>query len=294
MLTVPPRFTLFTVVRCLFASSSASIMSSEKSRGFFKWGRSLHDREEQGYPPGSTVGSLPDNGGLRRTLTTTDVSTLVPSHDKLLIFRSLVGIDTVPALTTSGHSARTGPNIGIYTRIIKAEKKSAFNYKVFHLLINTCLAVQVIFGAILTALGASDGSRKAVTAFGAIGTIMAGILAYLKGSGLPNRLKYDEDEWRKIREHIEQREREFCLVDCPLDVREEIQIVEEMYERVKEQLEANNSHGMPHGTNNSERPRHSNWQQQSTKPPSRRPWTLPPAHFPEGEKQVLSTSRATE
>lgn len=263
------------------------MMSSEKSRGFFKWGRSLHDREEQGYPPSSTVGSLPENSGLRRTLTTTDVSTLVPSHDKLLIFRSLAGIDTVPALTTSGHSARTGPNIGIYTRIIDAEKKSAFNYKVFHLLINTCLAVQVIFGAILTALGASNGSRKAVTAFGAISTIMAGILAYLKGSGLPNRLKYDEDEWKKIREHIEQREREFCLVDCPLDVREEIQIVEEMYERVKEQLEANNSNGMPkHGTNDSERPRRSNWQQQSTKPPSRRPSTKPPAHFPKGEKHV--------
>ncbi|KAH7118562.1 hypothetical protein B0J13DRAFT_599732 [Dactylonectria estremocensis] len=218
-------------------------LTEKGSRGIFKWSRTPQDREEQGYPPSSTIGSVPEPG-LRRTLTTTDVSTLVPSHDKLLIFRSLAGIDTVPALTADGHSVRTAPNIGIYTRVIIAEKKAASRYKIFHLLINTCLAVQVIFGAILTALGASKGSSRAVTAFGAINTIMAGILAYLKGSGLPNRLKYNEDEWKKLREHIEQREREFCLVDCPLDVREEIHIVEDMYERVKDQLEANNSHGM--------------------------------------------------
>ncbi|KAF7558099.1 hypothetical protein G7Z17_g23 [Cylindrodendrum hubeiense] len=253
------------------------------SRGFFRWGRSPQDREEQGYPPSSTVGSVPESG-LRRTLTTTDLSNLVPSHDKLLIFRSLAGIDTVPALTSTGHSIRTGPNIGIYTRIINSEKKAAFNYKVFHLLINTCLGVQVVFGAILTALGASNGSGKAVTAFGAISTIMAGILTYLKGSGLPNRLKYDEDEWKKIREHIEQREREFCLVDCPLDVREEIQIVEDMYENVKARLEANNSQGMPKPASDAERPKRSAWQIPPTKTSRRRSETVPPASFPEEEK----------
>lgn len=70
---------------------------------------------------------------------------------------------------------------------------------------------------------------------------MAGILTYLKGSGLPDRLKHYQNEWRNIREYIEQRERELCLVGCELDVQEQIQIVERMYEGVKREIEATKS-----------------------------------------------------
>ncbi|KAL4973808.1 hypothetical protein BDW66DRAFT_161776 [Aspergillus desertorum] len=203
------------------------------------------DREEQGYPPAQqplprTMGSVgydpavdapesADAQARRFTLNRTDASVLIPPSDKLLVFRALTGIDT--------------PNIGIYTRVVQAETKAAKHYRFYATLINTCLGIQMVVAAALTALGAARGPHNAVTAFGAINTIVAGTLTYLKGSGLPDRLKHYQNEWRNIREYIEQRERELCLDGCGLDVEEEIQIIEQMYEGVKREIEATKSGG---------------------------------------------------
>ncbi|KAL4765054.1 uncharacterized protein BDW70DRAFT_147353 [Aspergillus foveolatus] len=203
------------------------------------------DREEQGYPPAHqslhpTMGSMgydptvetpePVDARARRfTINRTDASVLIPPSDKLLVFRALTGIDT--------------PNIGIYTRVVRAETKAAKRYRFHAALINTCLGIQIVVAAALTALGAARGPHNAVTAFGAINTIVAGILTYLKGSGLPDRLKHYQNEWRNIREYIEQRERELCLEGCGLDVEEEIRIIEQMYEGVKREIEATKSGG---------------------------------------------------
>ena len=51
-----------------------------------------------------------------------------------------------------------------------------------------------MFAAALTALGAAGASRSAVTVFGAMNTVMAGMLIFLKGSGLSNRLEYYQAE----------------------------------------------------------------------------------------------------
>ncbi|KAH8429808.1 uncharacterized protein LDX57_007479 [Aspergillus melleus] len=227
---------------------------------------SAFDREEQGFPPMNGPGMPPHSmmadgqaqhpdpmgpGGpgpgdfppKRLTLSTTEAGSLIPSYDKLLIFRALTGIDSVPALTALNQFARSAPNVGIYTRVVRAEQASAQRYRLFSILINTCLSIQIVVAAALTAIGAASGPHSAVTAFGAINTIMAGVLTYLKGSGLPDRLKHYQNEWRNIREYIEQRERELCLDGCALDIQEEIQIIEHMYEGVKRELEATKSGG---------------------------------------------------
>ena len=178
-----------------------------------------------------------------RNIIQTDTNHLIPSNDKLLIFRALTGIDSVPTLNLPHHSQRSAPNVGIYARVVQAEQVSAKRHRFFNLLINTCLAIQIVAAAAITALGAASGPHSAVTTFGALNTIMAGVLTYLNGSGLPDRLKHYQNEWRSIREYIEQRERELCLVDCPLDVEEEIQIVEKMYEGVKREIESTKSGG---------------------------------------------------
>ncbi|ODM21455.1 hypothetical protein SI65_02299 [Aspergillus cristatus] len=178
---------------------------------------------------------------MRRTVTQTDRNHLIPPEDKLLVFRALTGIDTVPALTIPHHSDRHAPNVGIYERVVRAEQSADSRYRFFSVLINVCLGIQVVAAAAITALGAASGPHSAVTAFGALNTIMAGILTYLKGSGLPDRLKHYQNEWRNIREYIEQRERELCLVGSELDVQEEIQIVEHMYEGVKREIESTKS-----------------------------------------------------
>ncbi|PYI08752.1 hypothetical protein BO78DRAFT_309724 [Aspergillus sclerotiicarbonarius CBS 121057] len=172
---------------------------------------------------------------------TTQAGSLIPPDDKLLVFRALTGIDSIPALTTLHHFRRTAPNIGIYTRVVRAEQSAATRYRFFSILINVCLGIQIVVAAALTALGAASGPHSAVTAFGAINTIMAGVLTYLKGSGLPDRLKHYQNEWRNVREYIEQRERELCLDGSTLDVQEEILFIEYMYEGVKREIEATKS-----------------------------------------------------
>ena len=166
------------------------------------------------------------------TLRSTRTSELLPKNDKLLVFRSLTGIDNVPTLTTVDILGRSAPNLGIYTRVVRAETRAALDYRTFSILINTCLGLQIIVAAALTAIGAANGPHALVTIFGAINTVMAGILTYLKGSGMPEKQKHLSQEWTKIREYIEQREREFCLESCELDPGEELAIIERMYEDV--------------------------------------------------------------
>lgn len=209
------------------------------------------DREEQGYPPMTAqAGAAARGNGTAETADstseeqvkmlapqTTRSEALIPPNDKLLVFRALTGIDTIPALTHRGHSLRSARNIGIYTRIVTNERKAERGYRLFSCLINACLGIQIVVAAAVTALGAASGPHSVVTAFGAINTIMAGILTYLRGSGLPDRLKHYQNKWKNIREYIEQREREFCLVGCNLDVQEQVFIVESMYQSVKSEME---------------------------------------------------------
>lgn len=162
-----------------------------------------------------------------------------PATSKLAIFRAITGINTEHGLTILEGVNRPASNIGIYTQVVANEKQASFEYHFFRLLISTCLGLQLIIAAALTALGAGNGPRSAVTVFGALNTVTAGFLTYLKGSGLPNRKRYYMKKWEEVRHYIEMREREFALPDCKLDVDDEVAIVERMYEDVKAEVEAN-------------------------------------------------------
>lgn len=178
-------------------------------------------------------------------------TSLLPPNDKLRVYRALTGIETplglIPETPSSNpfkfhkkstnETTRVAANIGIYRRVIDGEAIAQKRYRYFSTLINTCLAIQIVVAASLTAIGAARGPYKAITAFGAINTIMAGILTYLKGSGLPGREKFYENEWAKLRMYIEQRERELCLVGSQLDVEEEIETVERMFRDIRREME---------------------------------------------------------
>ncbi|KAI9055532.1 hypothetical protein LZ554_000480 [Drepanopeziza brunnea f. sp. 'monogermtubi'] len=162
--------------------------------------------------------------------------------DSLNMFRHLTGILSHTSMAHSDGTLASGrrpaPNLGIYARVVHNENTAKVGYKYFSVLINGCLGLQIVVAASLTALGAAGGSRGAVTVFGAINTVFAGILTFLKGSGLPNRLKFYQLEWKRVREFIEQRERDFSRPDCDLNVRDVAAMVEAMYEEVKMELEA--------------------------------------------------------
>lgn len=167
---------------------------------------------------------------------------------------SLLPGKIVSSLTSSKRSSNTtapmavlsrpAPNIGIYQRVYANEQTYAKQFKIYSVIINGALGLQIMFAAALTALGAGNGSHKAVTVFGAANTVLAGLLTFLKGSGLPNRLKYYENSWSKVREYIEQRERDIAS-DVHRggfgweEVAAEIAIIEKMYEDVRQDIEAN-------------------------------------------------------
>ena len=157
---------------------------------------------------------------------------------KLNRFRERVGIIGVIELGPRA-TRRPAPNVGIYKRIASEESKAKLEYYAFALLINMCLLAQVIFASALTALGAGHGSHTQITGLGAANTVIATILTFTKGSGLPNSLRQYQQLLRKVREYIEQRERDFAQSDCRLDVDLELQRIKEMYEEAR-QIHENN------------------------------------------------------
>ncbi|KAI0203967.1 hypothetical protein F4808DRAFT_394386 [Astrocystis sublimbata] len=167
---------------------------------------------------------------------------LNPEEDPLTFFRLMLGIQTSPYLgfTISSHlGTRPAANVGLYARVIHAEQKAKDSFKVCSIVINACYFLQIVIAAALTALGAAKASSGAVTAFGALNTVLAGLLSTLKGSGLPGRLKYYGNEWKRIREYIEQRERDFMRSGHSLDVYEVVETIERMYNNLKADIELN-------------------------------------------------------
>jgi hypothetical protein len=169
----------------------------------------------------------------------------VRASDRLAIFRRMTGIDSGLAHRSNKKLGvhRPGPNRGIYQHVVEEENAAKYKYLLFSRLINGCLGLQIIVAAALTALGAGDGPHAVVTVFGAINTVIAGFLTYLKGSGLPNRPKFFQTLWSELREFIEQRERDFGREDCRLDVDDVVREVEGMYNDIRAEIEAN----MPDG-----------------------------------------------
>ena len=160
--------------------------------------------------------------------------------DDLTSFRLILGITNAAELGfREPGTGRPADNIGLYSRVVHSEQKAKDSYKVFSVVINACYFLQIIVAAALTALGAANANNKAITAFGAFNTIIAGFLTYLKGSGLPGRLKFYGNEWKKIREYIEQRERDFSHEKCTLDVHEVVETVRQMYANTKRDIEMN-------------------------------------------------------
>lgn len=103
---------------------------------------------------------------------------LNPEEDALTFFRLMLGIQTAPYLgftISSPLGTRPAANIGLYARIIHSEQKAKDSFKVFSVVINGCYFLQIVIAAALTALGAARASSGAVTAFGALNTVIAGV-----------------------------------------------------------------------------------------------------------------------
>lgn len=136
---------------------------------------------------------------------------------KLIKFQNLVGIQS----TRAEIPGRPAPNPGIYKRTVDGEAKAHFGYILTNYIVNSFL-LQIV-------VGAANGPSPAFTILRAVNTIVAGILTYLKGQGLPARLEQDMNLLRTLRELVEERERELTEPDSALDVDEVVQSIVQMY-----------------------------------------------------------------
>ncbi|KAK4220942.1 hypothetical protein QBC38DRAFT_330271, partial [Podospora fimiseda] len=165
-----------------------------------------------------------------------------PSNDEnLLIFRRAIGINTTstrfPSDPRSLEECRLKAQ-GIYLAIIQAQTSKKRLYQILATLIYLIYFLQIPISASLTALGPSAGDhQKLITALGAINTVLAGVLALLKGQGFPGKLKRRVDEMRKLQDWIEQTEALLVVGVLGRDRKEVgllVQVVFKKYNAVKD------------------------------------------------------------
>lgn len=129
------------------------------------------------------------------------------SHDPHTQFCYLVGIpSSEPVVDGKPHPTIHTSSKSLYSRATYNLASQRFSYYFTASLFNTMLLSQVILGAALTGLGASESSHILITVFGALNTVIAGLIAYLKSRGQPMRAKMYRDDLERVVDEIENSE----------------------------------------------------------------------------------------
>ncbi|KAI1619890.1 hypothetical protein EDD37DRAFT_196583 [Exophiala viscosa] len=127
-----------------------------------------------------------------------------PSADPHQQFCMLVGVpSSAPELQGKKQPV---PKKSLYGRVTRQLGSQRFTYLATASLSSTLLLTQVVLGAALTALGASRSSHILITIFGALNTVIAGLVAYLKSRGQPMRARMYRDDLERVVDEIENSE----------------------------------------------------------------------------------------
>ncbi|KXT13158.1 hypothetical protein AC579_9385 [Pseudocercospora musae] len=95
------------------------------------------------------------------------------------------------------------PKDSLYHRAVNHRKYQGRMYVFSSTLTNGLLLSQIALGAALTGLGASNASAVVITVFGALNTIIAGLIAFLKSRGQPMRARMFRDDLDRVVDEIE-------------------------------------------------------------------------------------------
>jgi hypothetical protein len=179
----------------------------------------------------------PPNPGVTRAPTVR-----LTGPEKLNLFRYEIGINPVDDVARAN---RPASNQGIYKECVRQITKTKLAYWLCATVLNACLLAQVSIGAVLTALGASEGNHIVITVLGAANTVIASVLTYFKAQGLPYRLLAYLNELKRVRTSVEQKERDFMSGRWKdsngkeLDVFKEADALVRMFQDAKDTSEAN-------------------------------------------------------
>jgi uncharacterized membrane protein len=144
-------------------------------------------------------------------------------------------------------AAKRWRNRGLYDRTLSQDLKNRVLYGMSNYIITFLYLLQILIAAALTGLSAyQETSSIALTTLGAINTVLAGILAWLNGQGMPVRFRRARDQYREVVRAIEDTERTFAeidYVDWPPGTRPnpyaERDRLEQMYDEARQDHERN-------------------------------------------------------
>lgn len=124
-------------------------------------------------------------------------------------FRLAIGIDVPIALPAtsppSDPEALRKNAYGIYKSVLTQQSKFSLQYHLIEGIYYSSLLSQLVIGGVLASFDElSKTHPKAVTTLGVVNSCLAGVLGILKSQGLPDRLRKDEFEMRKVQDFIEE------------------------------------------------------------------------------------------
>lgn len=132
----------------------------------------------------------------------------------------------------------------LYGRATRKRDAQNRTYIITASLSNALLLSQVVIGAALTGLGAWGSSHVLITVFGALNTIIAGVVAYLKSRGQPMRARMFRDDLDRVVDEIENSEimwlgiqsgvhgYDEIAIDDSVSVRSEVARLTRLYDKV--------------------------------------------------------------
>ena len=171
-----------------------------------------------------------------------------PRTDVHADFCALVG---VPA-SNKPNTNRQWPRSSLYGRATRQLSYQSMTYNFTASLNNTMLLSQVVLGAAVTALGASASSHLLITIIGALNTVIAGLVAYLKSRGQPMRARMYREDLERVVDEIENAEVMFLgismgisgyddvIEEYDVTVRSEVARLTRLYDRAVENNTRNN------------------------------------------------------
>ena len=163
-------------------------------------------------------------------------------HDIHEQFCRLAGIPPSNLPTNARHPVVAKRSL--YGRAVRKRNAQNRTYLFTAALSNTLLLSQVVLGAALTALGASESSHILITVFGALNTIIAGVVAYLKSRGQPMRAHMFREDLDRVVDEIENSEimwlgiqsgvhgYDEIAIDDSVSVRSEVARLTRLYDKV--------------------------------------------------------------
>jgi hypothetical protein len=179
----------------------------------------------------------------------------INGNDQLAKFRKAIGIN-IDASGDDVELARGGAR-GIYKEVIQQQRTRSRQYIFVDILFY--FFTQIVIGATLAALGPlSKLHPTAITVLGVTNTTIAGVLALLKGQGLPDRLRKDEYEMQKVQDFIEETEARLVVAGTSLTVQEVDDAVQKVfvkYNAARDTQEANRPDSYGHQPEEAMHPR---------------------------------------